>query len=169
MPIIFLSYRREDSRGDTGRLYDRLAEHFGKKRIFRDVEAIAPGERFPEVLDRTLKKCDVFLAVIGPKWLSLRKGKKRRLENPDDPVRWEIATALNRGIPIVPVLVEKKTRMPEAHDLPPELAPLASYQAAALQDLHFHDDVDLLIKRIEAVAGSKTTPRLIPRNIDPTR
>lgn len=168
MAVIFISYRRDDSRGDTGRLYDRLAEHFDKKQLFRDIDAIAPGERFSKVLDRTLKTCDVLLAVIGPKWLNARKGGRRRLDNPDDFVRQEIAATLERGIPVIPVLVGEAS-MPRSQDLPEDLAPLASYQAAILHELHFQRDVAALIERIEAVAGSRIARSMVPPAADPER
>jgi hypothetical protein len=168
MTVIFISYRRDDSRGDTGRLYDRLSEHFGKKQVFRDIDAISPGEQFPEVLDHTLQTCDVLLAIIGPKWLTARKGKQRRLDNPDDFVRLEIATALERGIPVIPVLVGNAS-MPRSQALPETLAPLGSYQAVVLHELHFQRDVDTLIDRIQASAGTGETRRTIARTINRER
>lgn len=167
MPIIFISYRRDDSRGDTGRLYDRLAEHFGKKQVFRDIDTISPGEQFPVVLEQTLQTCDLLLAVIGPKWLTARKGKQRRLDNPDDFVRLEIATALKRDIPVIPVLVGGAA-MPRAQSLPENLTPLASYQAVVLHEIHFQQDTDTLIKKIDSVVGTRGARYLVPRvaNLD---
>jgi hypothetical protein len=167
MGIIFISYRREESRGDAGRLYDRLALHFGKKQLFRDVDAIAPGDRFPEILNEKLKTCDVLLAVIGPKWLTVRQGKLRRLDDPADYVRREIAAALERKIPVIPVLVGKAF-MPRAQELPPALESLGSCQAAELREDRFHADVDELIKRIAALAEGVKVQRA-GRLVDPVR
>src|SRR5262245_14940446 len=105
MATIFISYRRSDSLAHTGRLYDRLADHFGKKELFRDLDGIAAGDRFREVLDQKLRSCRVLLAVVGKKWLSARKGAKRRLDDSEDLVRLEILAALARGVVVIPVLV----------------------------------------------------------------
>lgn len=148
----FLSYRRADSRGDTGRLYDRLVAEFGAAHVFRDVDAIAPGEPFADVLRDRLDRCDALLAVIGPGWLAAESEGRRRLDDATDFVRLEIATALERGIPVIPVLVGGAA-VPTPDLLPDPLAPLASYQAAVLDELHFHADVDLLVDRLRARAG----------------
>lgn len=168
MAAIFISYRRDDSRGDTGRLYDRLKDNFSKEELFRDIDTIAPGEQFQDVLDDTLAKCDALLAVIGNKWLNARRGGKRRLENPQDYVRCEIVTALKRGVPIIPVLVGDAS-MPRQEDLPRDLASLAAIQAAVLHELHFDRDVELLVGRIAEIAADQLALGKLPRTIDRKR
>lgn len=125
---------------------------FGAARVFRDVEAIAPGERFVDVLRDKLARCGVLLAVIGPGWLRAEVDGRRRLDDPEDHVRMEIATALERAIPVIPVLVD--TPFPGRDALPAPLAPLADYQAAVLHEVHFHADVDHLIGRLRAIGGT---------------
>jgi hypothetical protein len=104
---IFISYRREDSSASAGRVYDRLNGHFPSNRIFIDVDNIAPGVDFVKAIEKSVRSCDVLISVIGKHWLtSTDEDGKRRLENTDDFVRLEIATALKRGIRVIPVLVD---------------------------------------------------------------
>ena len=105
MPGIFISYRREDSIGHTGRLYDLLAKHFGKAHVFMDIDTIGPGEDFLEVIEKTCESCQVLLAIIGRSWTRVTDQEgNRRLDNPSDFVRLEIAHALEKKILVVPVL-----------------------------------------------------------------
>jgi TIR domain len=81
---IFINYRRDDSIGTAGRLHDRLAQAFGRKNIFMDVDHIPPGVDFVNHLNAQVAACDVFLAVIGPNWLAAKDdGGHRRIDNPD--------------------------------------------------------------------------------------
>src|SRR4051794_21890891 len=94
MPRIFISYRPSDTAARVGRLFDRLTQRFGEDNVFLDVYRIAAGVDFRIALNKALKKCDVLLAIIGPGWLSAANGKGRRLADPEDHLRIEIATAL---------------------------------------------------------------------------
>ena len=92
---IFISYRRDDSAGYAGRIYDRLAAHFGEDAIFMDVDKIPAGMDFSEVLENEVKSCDVMVVLLGSQWLIIKDAAgKRRLDNPQDFVRIEVATAL---------------------------------------------------------------------------
>ena len=94
MPKIFISYRRDDSAGHTGRIHDRLLEHFGADDLFIDVDAIEPGLDFVHVVQEAVNACDELIAVIGREWLDITgAGGGRRLDDPQDLVRVEIATA----------------------------------------------------------------------------
>jgi hypothetical protein len=125
MPKIFISYRRNDSASNAGRIYDRLEGHFGQGQVFMDVDAIRPGLDFVEVVQEAVGSCDGLVAVIGSEWLQASdESGRRRLENPEDLVRLEIATALSRNIRVIPVLVQG-ARMPVATDLPEGLEALA--------------------------------------------
>jgi hypothetical protein len=157
VPHILVSYRREDSVAYAGRLADRLKDHFGAEHVFLDIDAIRFGDDFVHAIEASLKSCDVVVAVIGPEWASVTDASgRRRLDRPDDFVRLEIATALERGIRVVPALVGGAA-VPEAHLLPPDLAPLARRQALEISDDAFHHDVNRLIR---AISGEKRwTPR----------
>src|SRR5262245_9269861 len=103
---IFINYRREDSRADARSVYQRLERVFGKNRLFMDVDTIQKGRDFTKVLDEHLAQSDVMLAIIGNRWLTAQDEKgARRLDDPDDFVRVEIARALDRDISVIPVLV----------------------------------------------------------------
>ena len=156
---IFVSYRRDDARGDAGRLTDNLKLHFGDKQIFRDVEAIEAGVDFVEAINSAVSQCAVLLAIIGPNWLRLTDSQgRRRLDDPNDFVRLEIAAALQRNIRVVPVLVGGAV-MPKAEDLPPGLETLARRQAHELSDGRWDFDVGQLVETLERV-GIKPARRL---------
>jgi hypothetical protein len=146
---IFVCYRREDSADVTGRLYDRLVARFGRERVFKDVDSVPLGVDFRTHLQKMVGACDVVVAVIGERWLSAGGEGVRRLDNVKDFVRIELETALQRQIPVVPVLVGG-ARMPAADDLPATLAALAYRQGQAVRsDPDFHRDMDRLIQGLE--------------------
>lgn len=145
---IFISYRRADSQGSAGRLYDRLARTFGKGLVFRDVEEIEYGEDFVHAIDQAVGACEVLIAVIGNQWLTAEdKEGRRRIDNPHDFVRLEIATALRRGIRVIPALVDD-ARMPSEADLPADLQELHRRNAIAVRNDSFDDDVERLVRSL---------------------
>lgn len=160
---IFINYRREDSRADAGRLYDRLSEHFGAQHVFMDIDDIDPGQNFAQVLENTLGHCSVVIAVIGRNWLECRDdADQRRLDDPNDFIQLELRQALARGIMLVPVLVGGAT-MPASHDIPPAIQGLASQQAFEVSDSRFHADVDALIVDLESANKRlRRTTRRVP-------
>lgn len=142
---VFLNYRRDDSEGYVGRLYDHLTQRF-PGRIFRDVTGLRPGEDFVNALDREGVSCQVLLAIIGKRWLScMDAGGRRRLDDPDDILRREIIHALQRNVLVIPVLVGGAT-VPAIDDLPPELKPLGRRQALPISELDFERDLERLIE-----------------------
>ena len=143
---IFISYRRDDSAGHAGRVHDRLVAEFGRDLLFMDVDAIPLGSNFVKVLKDEVARCDVLLAVIGPQWLDARdKEGHRRLENPSDFVRVEIGAALQRDIPVIPILLEGVS-VPKADELPPEMRELSSRNGLHVRHVSFHQDMDTLIR-----------------------
>src|SRR5215475_11318758 len=101
---IFICYRREDSADVTGRIYDRLVDHFGREQVFMDVDAKIPvGSDFRLVINPKLEVCSIVIVVIGDAWLAQVDGK-RRIDDENDYVRIEIESALRRKIPIIPIL-----------------------------------------------------------------
>ena len=152
---IFLSYRREDCVGHAGRLYDHLSHHFGAESIFMDIDSIEPGEDFISVIEQTVGACDILIAMIGQHWLASGDPPVRRLEKPEDFVRLEIATALSRGIRVVPVLVEDAT-MPAAQELPEPLQKLVRRNALQISDVHWRSGVERLVETLEKVLENKT-------------
>src|SRR6185295_19219173 len=145
---IFISYRRDDSSGHAGRLFDKLVDRFGKDRIFMDIDTIEPGEDFVKVIEEAVASCEVLIAVIGRSWLSTAGRNTGRFENPNDFVRLEITTALSRDIRVIPVLVQRAS-MPKPQDLPADLATLTRRNAIELSDLRWQSDVEQLIEVLE--------------------
>jgi hypothetical protein len=147
---IFINYRHsEDSGATAARLRERLGTDFGRDRIFMDVSDIPVGMDFKAHLNSQLAECDVILVVIGSKWL--RAKEKARLNQPDDVLANEIAVALERNIPVIPVLVDG-ARIPNESDLPDALKPLASRHAVDVRNAYLESDAGVLIaKMCEAV------------------
>src|SRR6267378_1754055 len=149
--MIAISYRRQDSSPVAGRLYDRLQAEFGKGSVFMDFDSIPYGVDFREHIKQTLQRAKVVVAIIGPEWCGGKELSNRRIDDPTDFVRLEVASALENGIPIIPVLVNN-TPMPEAKNLPPELEGLAFRNGLALDTgIDFHHHADRLIAGIHRV------------------
>lgn len=149
MNNIFVSYRRSDSSDVTGRIFDHLKARFGEERLFKDVDSIPLGQDFRTVISDTVGQCEILLAVIGKDWLKVTDDDgRRRIDNPNDYVHIEIATALNRRILVIPVLVEN-TSMPRSADLPEPLRDLAFRNSTPVRsDPDFHHDIDRLCSQL---------------------
>ncbi len=153
MSGIFISYRRSDSAGHTGRLADDLGEKLVGQALFRDIEAIEAGEDFVEALARAVGDCSVMLVVIGPTWAKVTTHDgQRRLHQPGDFVRMEIEAALARSVRVIPVLVGD-AQMPNAEDLPESMAPLLRRNAYAISDRRWQYDIDQLLDILEKIPG----------------
>ncbi len=150
---IFVSYRRNDSQGEAGRLFDDLAKHFGEHAVFMDVAAIEAGRDFRKAIEEGVTKCGVLLVMIGPEWLDAKdEHGARRLNDPSDFVRIETASALKRDIPVIPVLV-RGARMPSAEQLPEELKDLAYRNCIELTHARWRSDIQLLIEALRRLLG----------------
>ena len=148
MRAIFISYRREDSEGEAGRLFDDLVKEFGETAVFMDVATIEIGRDFRKAIDESVASCGVLLAVIGRNWLDAKnEAGGRRIDNPSDFVRLETAAALNRDIPVVPVLV-RGASMPRPDQLPDELKELSYRNGCELTHARWNSDLQLLIKAL---------------------
>src|SRR5262249_17225052 len=122
-----------------------------------DVDSFRPGADFRAEMGRLIESCDVFLAVIGPRWLGGDTPGERRIDAPDDFGRIEIELAMCRGLPIIPVLL-CDARMPPASSLPESIASLASRNALRVQpDPNFRRDMERVIHGIEAYAPALTS------------
>lgn len=148
MSAIFISYRRDDSAGYAGRLFDNLARQFGRDRVFMDIETLEPGVDFVNGIDQAIASCAAVIAMIGPQWIEAReRDGRRRLDNPNDFIRLEIASALQRDVRVIPVLVHKAA-MPAEEALPEPLKPLARLQAFDISDNRWDFDVERLAEVI---------------------
>jgi hypothetical protein len=149
----FISYRREDTKAEAGRLHERLAAHFGKEHVFLDVDAIEPGRDFAERIKAFVSTCDVLIAMIGSKWVTTTDDSgRRRIDDPDDLVRLEIETALRSNVAVIPVLVEQAERL-DADQVPASLQELLRRQEARLTHVEFQAQSRRLIESIERLPG----------------
>ena len=152
MGVIFISYRRTDSEYAAGRIYDVLADRYGAKRVFKDVEKIAPGTRWVDAVDEAMRATDTLLVVIGPSWRTAADPTTGRpgLDDPSDELRREVAAALanHPRTKVLPVLIGGAA-MPAASELPGDLQDLTRRQAIVVRgEEHFHRDMDTLMRAI---------------------
>jgi hypothetical protein len=155
---IFISYRRDDSEGEAGRLFDDLTREFGSNSVFMDVAGIRPGVDFVQAIEQNVADCGVLLAIIGPIWATIANASgQRRLDDPNDFVVLEIASALKREVPVIPVLVHG-ARMPSQDQLPESLKSFSHRNSVELSHARWPSDVQLLIAALNSyVAPSKAT------------
>jgi hypothetical protein len=177
MSRIFISYRRDDSAGYAGRLYDYLCDRIGPQHIFRDIDALEPGQDFVEAIEQAIGACEVLIVVIGRQWFtSINNQGQPRLQEKQDFVRLEIEAGLKRGIRVLPVLVQGAT-LPRAEDLPKSIAPLSRRQAHELSDSRWQFDVERLTEVLEKALGlsrvqrrqSASQPSPLPTDTVPKR
>jgi len=176
---IFISYRREESAGHAGRIADGLGAHFGKDRVFQDIDSIEPSLDFAEAIKNAVDSSKVLIAVIGKNWLTATDAAgRKRLQDPHDYVRMEIAAALQRNMRVIPVLVQGAS-MPGTDELPEDLAPLTRRNAFELHDSSWGDDVGRLISALERVLEHRKakayssvpdeTKLLVTQEVEPAR
>lgn len=160
---IFISYRREDSRAFTGRIADRLTQHFGPEAVFRDVDSIPLGMDFRQKIEQTMSQADAVLVIIGKQWADVGAADgTRRLDQAEDFVRLEIESAIAREIPVIPVLVDD-AEMPSTEELPQSIAPLAYRNAIFIpREPYFHAGVDKVIEALDGM-GSAKAPASSPK------
>ena len=162
MARVAISYRREDSAGITGRIFDRLNEHYrgydaeGHGIVFMDYDSIPIGIDFRQHIRKALDSCDVLLVIIGPRWAGDDHAGGNRIMQSTDWVRIEVETALKKEIPVVPVLIER-TPMPDAEKLPEALRDLAYRQAVVIDSqIDFNAHVERLTRQLDTIL--KLTP-----------
>ncbi len=171
MSSIFVNYRRNDAPGHAGRLYDRLVDRFGQANVFKDLDSLEPGADFEEIIDETIGRCDAVIAVIGQDWLAPSRDGVRRLDDPQDWVRLELAHALRRKVRVVPALVEG-AQVPSASELPEDLRALTRRHAVELSEGAWGSQVGQLIDslvraRVPSPVGERAAWSVHVRNISP--
>lgn len=159
---IFICYRRGETTGHARAVKDRLEQHFTPgHRIFMDVDSIGVGVAFGKAIGDAICSSGVMLVLIGGDW-SGRLLAENRLDDPADYVRLEIETALQRGIPTIPVLIER-TPIPERGKLPESLRELVSYEGIDLENRHWNDDMSRMTQALESILGGSTSsPPAVP-------
>jgi hypothetical protein len=164
---IFISYRRDDSEGEAGRLFDDLTREFGAQSVFMDVAGIGPGVDFVKAIETNVAGCGVLLAVIGPTWATITNAHGlRRLDDPNDFVVLEIASALKREVPVIPVLVHA-AKMPTPDQLPESLKDFSHRNSVELSHTRWPTDVSLLIEALKSyvVPSKETAPEPVHANV----
>ena len=155
MAKIAISYRRSDSQDITGRIFDRLAQQYGKDTVFRDIDSIRPGIDFRTQIADALTATDVLLVIVGPRWLGRGEGVDSRMDNESDPVRVEVEMALKRDIPVIPVLVSGM-KMPEAGELPATLKDFAFRHAVEVDGgRDFDHHIEGLSRALDQIFAAK--------------
>ena len=149
---IFISYRRADAGAYARLLQVKLGEEFPGVALFMDLDSIEAGVDFAEAIKEGVDACRVLIALIGPKWLAVDDEGRRRIDNPDDYVRFEIRTALQRGVRVIPVLVDGG-KMPGAQDLPDDVRRLARLNALEMSYDRCEYDENRLAAVIRKVLG----------------
>lgn len=146
---IFINYRKDDSSWNALALYNELQKYFPKESLFKDFNTIRPGDDFVESIQKALSHCNVLLIVMSKNWLEVKdKHGNRRLNDPDDLVRIEIATAIERNIQVIPVLFDN-IPMPTSADLPENLRSLPRRQFVEIETTRFEADVKKLADAIK--------------------
>src|SRR5690349_21693579 len=167
LPGVFISYRRELDAGWAPWLYDKLSDQFGANRIFMDLDSIAAGDDFVEVITRSVASCRVLIALIGKDWTAaVDAAGRRRLDDPADFVRLEIETALRHGIRVIPLLIGGAT-MPAPAELPASLAPIAHRQALTLTGTHRRYDAEHLVEAVKRALDQPPVEPIPPQPAPP--
>jgi TIR domain len=157
---IFISYRRADSPGYVRGLMSEMRNTFGSNQVFLDMEDIAVGNDFPQIIEEAVSNCELLLAIIGPSWFELRNEiGQRRIDEPSDFVRLEIRAAFDRQIPVIPVMVENAS-FPKVEELPEDLKLLSTLQGIVLSHERWDEDVARLFSAIEKVTIEPQVARL---------
>jgi hypothetical protein len=155
MPRIAISYRRDDSAAVTGRIFDRLVANYGVGSVFRDIDNIPLGVDFREHINTVLAQTDITPVVVGKRWSGPQPRRRRRIDDPADPVRVEVETALRNGMPVVPVLVECAA-MPSVEQLPDSLKDLVDRNGLVVDSgRDFYQHIERLIRSMEPILARR--------------
>jgi hypothetical protein len=168
-PKVFISYRREETAGHAGRLYDVMSSRFGDANVFMDVD-IAPGVDFVQRITQAVGTCHVLLVIIGPRWATISDGGTLgRIFEPGDFVRLEVEEGLrSSGVAVIPVLVGG-ARMPAPGELPAPLRALSRRNAIELSDTRWRYDVERLLAALDGLLAGTSAVRRQPPAPRPAR
>lgn len=166
MSGVFINYREKDEPYGAAGIYADLVGRFGPEQVFRDCDSLRPADHYPTVIKEKLRSSEVVLAIIGPEWLELKDEKtdERLIDRAHDWVRAEIADALSRGIPVIPVFLHDTTP-PGLQDLPSSIAGLATSQGCRIHYRSYPDDVERLAKSIMTLVPGVAIPQLFEKPV----
>ena len=168
MSKVFISYRRDDAAGYAHAIQSQLLQHLSRDQVFMDVDTVEPGLDFVHAIEHAVSECDVFVAVIGKRWLGAESSGIPRLNNAKDYVRLEVSTALSRDIRVIPVLVDGMA-MPEEESLPSVMQPITRRNALEISNTRFRYDVDQLITAVRRILDASETKRKADQEQERTR
>jgi hypothetical protein len=161
MPNIFVSYRRDDSGAIAGWIHEKLSNRYGTS-VFRDIDNIGVSENFRSAIGRALRHCDIVVAIIGPRWLGPKDDGKRRIDDERDWIRVEIEMALQLGIHVIPVLVER-AQMPRSQEVPEGMREVTERQALVIDSgSDFHNHINRLTETIDRLPIDARVPPAPP-------
>jgi hypothetical protein len=148
-PRVFISYRRRETAGDAGRLYEAITGRLGAHNVFMDID-LQPGTDFVERIRQAVSACDVMLVIVGPRWATVESSDgSPRLSDPEDFVRLEVEAGLRRpNVAVIPVLVAG-ARLPEPEHLPQGIRPLVHMKALEISDPRWRYDLERLMDALE--------------------
>jgi len=157
---IFISYRRDDTSATAEHLHTSLGRRFGKEKVFRDLDTLAPGEDFAAEIKGAIAGTSVFIALIGRRWLTIKgRDGRRRLDDENDFVRLEIEAGLRHARRVIPVLVDDAV-MPSREELPSSIADLAAHHAVHMS---WHQDVAKIGREIVSVERERAAQEAATR------
>ena len=160
-PGVFVCYRHDDSPGQALRVYQLLSSKFGKDRVFMDV-TIPPAVDFVDWIERSIGAAGIVVAIIGRSWLARDADGGRRIDDERDFVRGELEGALERGMSVLPVLVDD-AQMPGEAELPASLARLPYLNAHVLRsDVYWQASDEKLVARAAELLGESPGVDPIP-------
>jgi len=166
MKKIFISYRRADAEYAAGALGRELRSYFGEEQVFRDKEDIGAGVSWKQHVLHEIDHDSALLVLIARDWANARDARgERRLDNPEDPLRLEIRDGIQDRATVIPILLEN-AQMPAEADLPPDIKPMADFNAVPLRDSDWRYDVDRICKAL-AKAGFKPVTLPSPTPLPP--
>lgn len=160
MAHIFISYRRDDNAIAANAIYKALVQTFGEQDIFFDVHGMPLGVDWEAYLREQVHACRVMLVVIGRDWLTIRDPDtgERRLDQAVDFVRYEIETALQRNIPVIPLFLDGLRMLPAA-ELPESIQALTKRQGQSIRRApDFDADITRLITQLDRMLKAPIIP-----------
>ncbi|SCL49078.1 TIR domain-containing protein [Micromonospora citrea] len=142
----FINYRTGDGHDKAALLNERLCAVFGKEQVFLDSTGLPAGRLFPPELKRRLRESSVLLVLIGRNWLDVRDANGlRRIDDPDDYVRYEIRKSIKRQKVVLPVLLDGAP-LPSPVDLPGDIVDLPSFQYRHLRTREEAKDLEEIVR-----------------------
>jgi pterin-4a-carbinolamine dehydratase len=146
---IFISYRRNDSTSEAGRLHTTLVNKFGKDAVFMDTSSIEPATQWPREIREALEEAKVLVVVIGPEWLGASdEWGYRRIDQEGDWVRLELEEAIKDKTKKLLVMLVRGAKMPPANKMPESISSLTNWQAVEIRDHYWNHDIQLVVRQL---------------------